>query len=327
MRKPIKDKNFSIENFYYELFRNFSHKNFEIKFKICPLESKNLFNRFFLCVWAFFNQGSINHICGDVNFISIFLKKSKTINTILDCYSMRRLKKIKKFLYLIFWLKIPVMKSNKIITISQNTFKEVIKYTKIKDKKKIKIIGVSISKGFKKIKKQKLNLIPKILVVGTTENKNILNIIFSLKDIKCELIIIGILKKKIIQKLQENNLNYKNYISISHNKLIIEYKKSDLLLYPSNYEGFGMPIIEAQSTGRAVITSKLEPMISVAGKGAIFVNPKNVKEISKAVKIIIKNKKLRNSLINKGFDNIKRFEKENILNEHLITYSEVIKHL
>ncbi len=324
MRKPIKDKNFSTENFYYELFRNFSHKNFEIKFKICPLESKNLFNRFVLCIWAFFNQGSINHICGDVNFISIFLKKSKTINTILDCYSMKRLNNLKKFLYSIFWIKIPVFQSCKIITISKSTFNEVLRYTNIKNRKKIEIIGVCTLSAYKKKIKKKIKLIPRILIVGTAPHKNISNIISSLKNIECKMIIIGKLTNEMFEKLNKNKLNYENYISASKNKLVNEYKKSDLLLYPSNYEGFGIPIIEAQSIGRAVITSNLEPMITVAGKGALFVNPKNIKEISKSVKLLIRNQKLRNSLIDKGFQNIKRFKKEIILNKHLIIYKNVI---
>ena len=138
------------------------------------------------------------------------------------------------------------------------------------------------------------------------------------------MIIIGKLTNEIFEKLKKNKLNYENYISASKNKLVNEYKKSDLLLYPSNYEGFGIPIIEAQSIGRAVITSNLEPMITVAGKGALFVNPKNIKEISKSVKLIIKNQKLRNLLIDKGFQNIKRFKKETILNKHLIIYKNVI---
>ena len=86
LRKPIKDKNFSIENFYYELFKNFNDKKIKIKFKICPLESKNFFNRIYLCFWAFFNQGSINHICGDINFISFFFFYFYLFIIILVCF-------------------------------------------------------------------------------------------------------------------------------------------------------------------------------------------------------------------------------------------------
>ena len=323
MRKPIKDKHFSTENFYFDLFKNFNNKKFEIEFKICPLTSSGIFKRVYLCFWAFFNQGNINHICGDINFISIFMSKKKTVNTFLDFYSMQRLKSLKKLIYKIFWIKIPFFKSRNIIAISNNTLRELNKYIDIKDKKKIHVIGISVSSNFKKKLKKKINKTPKILVVGTSINKNILNIITSLKNICCELILVGQLNDQIIYELNLNNIKYKNLVSIKMKKLIYEYYNSDILLFPSNYEGFGVPILEAQTIGRPVITSKLEPMISIAGKGAFFVNPKKPKEISEAIKIIIKNKKLRLSKINQGFINVKRFKKSIILNEHLKVYKEV----
>tara|TARA_A100001015_G_scaffold272000_1_gene326156 strand:+ start:4167 stop:5189 length:1023 start_codon:yes stop_codon:yes gene_type:complete len=327
LRKPIEDKNFSVENFYYDLFKKFKHKNLEICIKVCPLKSTNVFNRVFLCFWAFFNQGSINHICGDVNFISIFLNKNKTINTILDCYSMKRLKGIKRFIYKIFWIRVPYIKSSKIITISKKTLRDFNSFIISENTKKIDVIGVCVSDKFKKNFKSKINQIPKILIIGTAINKNIFNIISSLQNIKCETIIIGELKEKIIKKLKFYNLNYKNYVSLSKKKLVNKYKECDLLLYPSKFEGFGMPIIEAQSIGRPVITSKFEPMKSVAGNGALYVNPNSIKEISNGVKLVLKNKKLRNSIIKKGFINIKKYKPEVILNKHYRVYEDVLNNL
>ena len=327
MRKPIKGKHFSLENFYYELFKKFNHKNIEIEFKVCPFESRGTLRRIYLCIWAFFNQGSINHICGDVNFISLFMNKERTISTFCDFYSMQRLKGIKRLIYYIFWVKIPYFKSKNLITISNKTYKELNNFIQINDRKNIHIIGVSASPSLKKRIKKKISKIPKILVVGTSINKNILNIILSLKNFFCELTLIGELDNEIIQELTSNKINYKNLVSINKRKLINEYINSDMLLFPSNYEGFGVPILEAQSVGRPVITSKFQPMRNVAGNAAIFVNPEKISEISKAVKMIINNQKLRKSLIQKGFNNIKRFKKEIILKEHLKVYNKTINNL
>ena len=84
-RKPIYGINFSIENWYLEMIKKFRNKDFEFKIKICPFKSKgHIRARFLNIIWAFFNQGDVNHITGDINFISLFLSKKKTINTILD---------------------------------------------------------------------------------------------------------------------------------------------------------------------------------------------------------------------------------------------------
>ena len=327
LRKPVRGEHFSVENFYFELFKNFKDKNFEIKFKICPLISKGIFNRIYLCIWAFLNQGSINHICGDINFVSVFMNKNKTINTFLDFYSMKRLKGLKRFIYFIFWIKIPFFKSKNIITISNKIHKELRTFLKLNINDDINTIGISILPNLKKKIKKQINRKPKILIVGTAVNKNIPNIISSVKSINCELILIGKLNDKIIQKLMINKISYKNLFSISKSKLIKEYINCDILLFASNYEGFGMPILEAQSIGRPVITSKFEPMKTVAGNAALFVNPKKISEISDSLDRLLKNQNLRNSLVKKGFDNIKRYKKEVILKKHLKVYNKVINDL
>ena len=125
--------------------------------------------------------------------------------------------------------------------------------------------------------------------------------------------------------LEANCLKYKSYVSLSQKKVVQHYINSDILLYVSNYEGFGLPILEAQSVGRPVITSNLEPMKFVAGKGALLVNPKNINQISIAIKKVLTNKKTRLLLIKKGHENIKRFNKQEILQKHIKIYKNILK--
>tara|TARA_B100001540_G_C15699408_1_gene593109 strand:+ start:50 stop:1078 length:1029 start_codon:yes stop_codon:yes gene_type:complete len=321
LRKPFYGKNFSIENFYYEIFSHNSN-DFVYEFKVCPFESRGFLRRLFLSIWAIFNQGDINHICGDINFISIFLNKKKTINTILDTYSMRRLKGLKKYLYKIFWIKIPLFKSSNVIAISNKTRKEIRKYSDYK--KNISVIDMCTQKIFKKKIKKKINKVPKILIVGTSENKNIKNVFYSLKNIKCELIVIGNLMPDQIDILKNFKIKFKCFISLNNKSLVQKFFQSDLLVFASNYEGFGIPILEAQTVGRAVLTSKLEPMTYVGGNGALYVNPENIKSITNGINNLIKNSKLRNSLIKRGFANIKRFNKINILQQHINLYNKIL---
>ena len=322
-RKPVHGINFSVENWYIELIKNFKNKDLQFEIKICPFESKGILNRIFNIIWAFFNQGDINHVTGDINFISLLLSKKKTINTILDHDSLNRLKGIKRLIYYFFWVLIPSKKSSYLIAISHKTKKEILKYTNI-DESKIVISDICIpniyKKKLKKFNKQK----PIILIIGTRKNKNIKNILTSLINVNCELIIIGNLNSKFFDILKKYKINYKNYVALSNNNVFKKYVESDLLLFPSLYEGFGMPILEAQTVGRPVITSNLDPMNYVGGNGALYVDPFNTKSIKNGVIKLISNKILRDKLIKSGFKNIKRFNKNKVLKKHLDCYYNIL---
>ena len=322
-RKPLHGVSFSVENWYMDLIKKFRNKDFEFKIRTCPFESIGISNRILNIIWAFFNQGDVNHITGDINYISLLLSKKKTINTILDHDSLNRLKGIKRLIYYLFWVIIPSKKSSFLIAISSKTKKEILKYTNI-NKSKIVISDICIQgmykKRLKKFNKQK----PKILIIGTRKNKNIKKILISLIDINCELIIIGSLDEEYLHILKKYKINFKNYVALSNNEVFKKYANSDLLLFPSLYERFGVPILEAQKVGRPVITSNLEPMNYVGGDGALYVNPRSIKSIRNGVIKLISNKFLRGKLINNGFKNIKRFNKNIIFKKHLDCYYDIL---
>jgi glycosyltransferase involved in cell wall biosynthesis len=322
LRKAVYGENYSLEKYYRELFTNHHNKNFVFNLKICPVTSTNIFNRIYLIFWAYFQQGDINHICGDINFISTLLNKKKTIVTIADNYSMIRLKGLKKLLYYIFWLKLPLFNCARIISISSKTSKEILKYFP-QYKKKIVKIDICIQKIFKKNLRKIMN-IPKILIIGTAANKNFYNSILAISKINCEVLIVGKLDEQKFFFLKKLKVKYSNYLNLSDHEVYKVYCKSDILLFASMYEGFGMPILEAQAVGRPVITSNINPLTYVGGKGALFVNPNSIKSITKFVKSLIKNNFLRKKLIRNGFENIKRFNIKSILQQHYNCYNEII---
>ena len=82
---------------------------------------------------------------------------------------------------------------------------------------------------------------------------------------------------------------------------------ADIFIFPSFYEGFGLPILEAQSAGVPVVTSANSCLPEIAGEGALFVNPKNPAQIAEAIKLIIDDSDLRDKLRQSGFENLKRF--------------------
>jgi glycosyltransferase involved in cell wall biosynthesis len=322
LRKSNFGENFSLEKYLHELIKNHHNNKFIFKLKICPVLSKGFFRRLYLIFWAYFNQGDVNHVFGDINYLSIILKK-KTILTIADNYSLIRLTGLKKILYFIFWVKLPLSKCVRIISISKKTKSEILKFFP-QYQKKISVIDVCIQKIFKKNDKRNNNKIKKVLVIGTGINKNFYNSILALSKINCEVLIVGMLdnKKKIF--LSKLNIKYKNYVSLTDLQVYKVYCQSDLLLFASLYEGFGMPILEAQATGRPVITSNMQPFLHVGGKGALYINPHSMLSIMSAVKKIMSNSKIRKKLVNDGFDNVERFDVRKILQKHYDCYNDLI---
>lgn len=98
------------------------------------------------------------------------------------------------------------------------------------------------------------------------------------------------------------------------------YCEARALLFPSLEEGFGWPILEAQSCGCAVITSDREPMREIAGAAAIYVNPD---EPARAAEIIAERWPLRGSLCEAGFRNMRRFAHEAVMDQYCAVYERV----
>ncbi len=320
LRKPYNFENHSVEKLFKTIAKD-KDCNLNFEFLVCPFHSNGFFKRIYNCFWAFWNQGEINHISGDINFISLFLNKNKTINTFLDCYSLRRLSGLKRIIYKYFWFYLPIKNSKYVTTISNFSKKELKKFININ--KKIHVVSAFLPDGNYKInRKIKKN---KILIIGTTKNKNLDRILISIKDIKMETIIIGKINKNQVKYLIENQIKYKNYINISEAKLINCYNQARVLLFPSLYEGFGLPIIEAQRMSVPVITSNISPMKEIANKSAILVNPKDINDIRKKLNKICFDSKLRKTIIKKGYINSLNFNPKVFKKQYFDLYEKIYR--
>jgi glycosyltransferase involved in cell wall biosynthesis len=94
---------------------------------------------------------------------------------------------------------------------------------------------------------------------------------------------------------------------IDEKDLVMMYNLADCYLYPSLYEGFGLPILEAQACGCPVITSNASSCPEVAGRGALYVDPHDADDIASAMLRIVRDKKLRRFIIKAGFENCKKY--------------------
>lgn len=321
IRKKTKYFQNSIERFAKELKKN-NNKNMKINILECPVESKGLLNRIYLIFWSFFSQGDVNHILGDINYINLLMDKKRTISTYLDCRLLNEFKGIKAYVYKILWFKLSILKSKYITFISSFTKNEIKKKLNTNFKNSFVIpvplvSNLSFKRNFNKKKK--------ILIVGTLKHKNIKNMLLSTEGLKIDLNIVGGIEQNLKKICEKRNIKFKNFIGISDNKMKNLFKNSDILLMASNYEGFGMPIIEAQASGMVVITSNKEPMKSLSGGSAILVNPNKIADIKKAILKIVSNDKLFELLIKKGFINSNKYKSSEVLKKYHDLYFKICK--
>lgn len=268
------------------------------------------------------NRKTIYHITGDVHYMSI-LAGRKSVLTIHDIQSANNGHFLKRLYIKLFWFWLPALMTKRITVISDFTKTElecIIPFAK--DKIRVvhnpvnsKLISKSSVFNFKR---------PHILLMGTKPNKNLERSLEALKNFPCELTIVGILSIDQKNMLQELNIHYKNKSNLSFDDIIKCYEECDLLCFPSTYEGFGMPIIEAQALGKPVLTSNLGAMFEISQDSTCLVNPFDIEDIRKGIEKICFNTDYRQNLVEKGFENIKRFQVDHIARKYIEVYNEVL---
>ncbi len=97
-----------------------------------------------------------------------------------------------------------------------------------------------------------------------------------------------------------------------------------MLVFASTYEGFGLPIVEAQATGRPVVTSDTLSMPEVAGDAACLVDPFNVESIRNGILKVIQDTGYREQLVQNGLKNVERFKPESVAMQYLALYRELV---
>jgi glycosyltransferase involved in cell wall biosynthesis len=256
-------------------------------------------------IFAIRERGKINHVVGDVQYLIPFLG-NKSVLTIHDCGNGVEKSLIKKYIYQLFWIKLPVKFAKLIIVVSEQTKTELIEivgYTP----SSLKVIHNFVQPNFSFFNKTFNFKCPNILHIGSTKNKNLMRHIKSIQNLVCTLTIIGMPSDEECLFLQKNCIKYFVKHSLTTEELIAEYKNADVLLFASLYEGFGLPVIEAQALGIPVITSNISPLNTIAGNGAVLVDPYDVDDIRGAIISILENKIDIDDLRTKGLENISKY--------------------
>ncbi len=311
----------SLEKVFREVAQQLTEKGIEVEFQQMPF-GNNLLGIIKNLLFFKPQKADIFHITGHIHYIALKLPKYKTVLTVHDLRILHDRNDIRRSIIKYLFFDLPVKRLKYLTVISKATKLELINETKC-DENKISIIENPVSKVKDEIKFKEFNQTnPVILQVGTASHKNIPNLITALKGINCTLKIIGKLEPKFSELLRY--IRYENVNDLNEEEMQNAYSDADIVSFCSTYEGFGLPIIEAQMFGKPLITSKLSPMKEVAGEGACLVNPLEIEDIRSAILKIISDEDYRKAVVLQGFNNIKRFDSNKITQQYADLYKKIV---
>ncbi len=264
----------------------------------------------------------------------------KSVVTIHDLIFLRYPKLYSFFDRKIYLKKIlyATQNADKIVAISEQTKRDIVEFLKIDDSK-IEIIYQGCNSIFKEKQTEefkrkilnKYNLPDKfILNVGTIEErKNVVSIIKAIKNINIPLVVVGgktSYFKKVIKCVEQYNLENRVYFL---EKLLVQelsalYQMATIFVYPSIFEGFGIPIIEAMYSKTPVITSKGSCFSEAGGLHSIYINSKDVDDLEHNIQLLLNNPNKREEISFKGYDFVQKFNDESIAKLYINLYKKLL---
>lgn len=237
-----------------------------------------------------------------------------------------------------FWkFKKAAQVADKVIAISEQTKKDIVHFLNI-DPKKVEVIYQGCHPAFKrKFTPENLQTIKEkyalpdafLLSVGTIEpRKNLLHVLKAIRGKDIPLVVVGKPQKGYFQKVQKYIQQYAipvQFISVAQmEELAAIYQLAKVFIYISEFEGFGIPVIEALYSGTPVITSNISAMPEAGGDAALYVHPHDEKDIASKIEYLwnFTDERMRRVKIGKDF--VQRFNDEHIANQWNAVYQELL---
>ncbi|NGX63781.1 MAG: Glycogen synthase [Candidatus Anoxychlamydiales bacterium] len=277
------------------------------------------------------------------------IRAKKRMMTIHDVYHLAFFSKLKflEKIYAKLFICKAALHADKIITVSEFSKSELLKYTKIKEAKidvihngvDFDFLNTNITDEERENIFKKLNLPKKyFLFVGNFKpHKNLSNLIKAFEEIEKEfsdifLVIVGKSKnlknfidvEKILNSNEVLEKKIKILSRVSGLELKVIYENAISLVFPSKYEGFGYPPLEAMSLKCPAIVSNRASMPEICSDAALYIEPQDYKSIYLAMKKMLEDKFFRKSLIEKGLNRIKSFTVDDFVKKHIDLMEKIL---
>lgn len=268
-------------------------------------------------------KDGINHVTGDCHYIVWGLLGCKKVLTVHDMVFFYTEKSwLKKKLLFLIQIYLPFKIVDKVIAISDKTKKEI--ETILPFKREIVVAKHISIDQFKYAPKDFSTEHVRVLQNGTEPRKNLETTMRAVAKLGYELRVIRRMTEEQKKLAAELGLKYSNVYDLSDEELVQEYVDADIVCMPSLYEGFGAMVLEAQATGRPVITTAIDPMPAVSGGAAYMMqDPLDAEEMANAMKRIVEDSEYRESLIKTALENASQYTVANCAKEHVEVYKSL----
>jgi glycosyltransferase involved in cell wall biosynthesis len=287
-----------------------------------PYDNQGLVPRLRSVLWARAHRGDVNHVLGDTNFFAIGLDRERTVLTVHDCEFLERANAVKRSIYEWLWLRIPVGRATIVTVPSIATRDELVSY--VGTDHDVRVIYNPVDDIFTVSERAFDEARPVILQVGARSNKNLERTARALQGVPCTLVVVGTMSGEQRALLTSLGLDFVATGPLTTAAIAERYRTCDVVVFASTKEGFGLPIVEAQASGRPVVTSDLPPMSEVAGDGACLVDPFDVASIRAGITRVLSDAVYRRDLVRAGLRNVERFHPDAIAKQYEAVYDEIL---
>jgi glycosyltransferase involved in cell wall biosynthesis len=285
--------------------------------------SKGVLPRVQTAIEARHHQGDVTHVTGDINYAVILLRRRTTLLTLHDTEFLDRASAAKRQVYSWLWLRLPVWRAGLVSVPSETTRHDLLRLMRA-DPARIRVVPNPVGDDFTP------EPLPSagrrvVLLVGTGPNKNVPRAAAALAGFDCRVVVVGALDRAQRAAFSAAGLDPEVRGTLDDDELRQVYRQCDLLLFASTKEGFGIPVLEAQATGRPVVTSDRPPLSDIAGGAACLVDPFDVASIRAGVERVLSNEEYRTTLVRGGLENVQRYRVAAVAAAYAALYDELAR--
>lgn len=330
-RHQRKVDNHSIERCFDAIEVGFKAQAYSIESTIAPVPTNGIISMIRNCLAARNVVADIVHVTGDINYVMPFLRSKRRLLTVHDVGHVENPKHsaFKQWLLRLVWFKIPLLFCDTVICVSSQTLERLNDMVPPNNNQRRLVIPAAIcERSDLPMRTNPFNTQKKVVLhIGTAPNKNLSRIWMACQQIDCHLAIVGH-KTEELQRLEScSNLSYSLHTNVSDATLEQLLLHCHAVAFVSTHEGFGMPLIEAQVFGKPCIASAIEPLVSNSGGGAFLVDPIDAEEIRSALHRALTDRDAVDAIVEKGYENAKRFSGVEVARQHARVYDEEIRNI